>query len=299
MEFNQRRVFVAGATGYLGGFVVSEFLSRGYEVLALSRSERGAEKLTKSGATAVVAEATERTSLVGHFEGVDLVVSSLGITRQKDGLSYDDVDYQANVNLLRAAEEAEVAQFVYVSVFEGEALSSHSAMVGAKEKFVQELRDSSVQSIVVRPTGFFSDMDQFLSMAQKGRVWVFGAGDQQFNPISGDDLAEAIADAAADPNGGALTGALGDELAIGGPEDLTMREIGQLAFAAVGTTPKVSSVPMWVVGSMEWLLPKITPLSVYGPIQFFLAVSHLNMVAPAHGRHRLADHYARVVAESA
>ena len=123
-----KRAFVAGATGYLGEFLVSEFMRRGYHVDALSRSETGAKRLAERGANPVVAQATVPASLVGHFKHVDIVVSALGITRQKDGLSYEDVDYQANLNLLRAAEQAGVERFVYVSVFQGEALA-HTAMV--------------------------------------------------------------------------------------------------------------------------------------------------------------------------
>ena len=45
-------------------------------------------------------KATHPESLAGVMDGVDVTVSALGITRQVDGLTYYDVDHQANVNLL-------------------------------------------------------------------------------------------------------------------------------------------------------------------------------------------------------
>ena len=37
MESRDRRMFIAGATGYLGRFMVKEALKRGYKVRALTR----------------------------------------------------------------------------------------------------------------------------------------------------------------------------------------------------------------------------------------------------------------------
>lgn len=45
---------------------------------------------------------------------------------------------------------------------------------------------------IVRPTGFFSDMKDFLDMAKDGRVYLFGNGQLKMNPIHGEDLATEI-----------------------------------------------------------------------------------------------------------
>ena len=45
-----------------------------------------------------------KVSIFPHLqEPIDTVISTVGITRQEDGLSYRDVDYQANLNLLEFA----------------------------------------------------------------------------------------------------------------------------------------------------------------------------------------------------
>lgn len=67
-----------------------------------------------------------------------MVISIVGITRQKDGFTYMDVDYWGNANLLSEAKRSGVKKFIYVSVLNGEKLSNLK-ICEAKERFVTEL----------------------------------------------------------------------------------------------------------------------------------------------------------------
>ena len=91
-----KRVLVAGATGYLGGFVAREFKARGYFVRALARSAKKTDLLWEFTDEIVEAEVTLPETLVHVCEAIDCVFSSIGITRQKDGLTFRVVDYQGN-----------------------------------------------------------------------------------------------------------------------------------------------------------------------------------------------------------
>ena len=133
-----KRILVAGATGYLGGFVVREFKARGYFVRAMARSSEKLEHLKRSVDEVVEAEVTQAHTLEDVCDGIDVVFSSIGITKQKDKLTFRDVDYQGNVNLLEAAKRADVRKFIYVSVFNGPNLL-HLDIVKAHEDFVDEL----------------------------------------------------------------------------------------------------------------------------------------------------------------
>ena len=146
-----KRVLVAGATGYLGGFVVQEFKDRGYFVRALVRSSQEARQTSGTRPTrSSRARSPDPKPSSSVCDGIDVVFSSIGITRQKDGLTFRDVDYQGNKNLLEVALRAGVRKFVYVSVFNGPDLR-HLDIVDAHEDFVDELKASGIDYAVLAP----------------------------------------------------------------------------------------------------------------------------------------------------
>jgi uncharacterized protein YbjT (DUF2867 family) len=277
-------VLVAGATGYLGRYLCAEYARRGHHVTALVRDTARAEGLAD---VLVEAEATRPDTLTGIMDGVDLVVSALGITRQTDGPGYRDVDFQGNLNLLREAEAAGVTRFAYVHVLHAEAMAG-VPLVDAKTAFVEALHASDMAATVIASTGYFSDMGEILAMARRGRVWLFGDGTRRLNPIHGADLAAGIADA--------TDGGLG-WADIGGPEVLTQDQIARAAFAALGTTPRITHLPDALRRAALAILP-ILPRRASGPARFFLTALGLDMVAPRFGTRRLADHFATLATEA-
>ena len=169
-----KRILLAGGTGYLGAYVLAELLEQGYSTRAVVRDFRKI-KIENPILEIVEAEVTRQETLKGLFEEIDVVISTVGITRQKDGLTYMEVDYQANLNLLEEAKKAGVQRFVYVSAINGDQ-HRNLKIFEAKERFVDALKASGLDYVVLRPNGFFSDMKDFLGMAKNGRVYLFGAG---------------------------------------------------------------------------------------------------------------------------
>jgi len=275
-----KQVLVAGSTGYLGRFIVQNLIAKNIRPVALTRSLGKLEEF-QPDIDIFEAEVTNARSLINCCDGVDIVISSLGITRQQDGLSYMDVDYQANLNLLTEAKRSGVKKFIYVSALHGDKLKQLK-IFEAKEKFVKELSESGLDYCVVRPTGFFSDMTEFYKMADNGRVYLFGRGEYQSNPIHGDDLAKVCIDAIAN---------IEKEVLVGGPEVFTQIELANIAFDAVGNPAKITFIPNWIRICLLTLCKLFLNAKRYGPIEFFLTVLVMDMKAPKFGIQTLSRYF--------
>ena len=276
-----KKVLIAGATGYLGRYLIKALNTQGYQVRALARTPERLDDLKNHIDKIIKAEITQPDTLKGTCNDTDIVISSIGITRQKDGLKYMDVDYQANKNLLEEAINCGVKKFIYVSVLNGR-LFRDLKMVEAKERFTDELKSSGIDYSIIRPNGFFSDITEVLNMARQGKVYLIGDGQYRSNPIHGQDLADFIVDKMDSDE---------KELDIGGPELFTQNEIAGMAFQALGKKEKIMHIPMWIRDITLKLMRLLTSEKTYGPVEFFMTVMTHDMIAPQVGSEYLTNYF--------
>lgn len=289
-----QRVLVAGATGYLGRFVVREFRKRGYWVRALARNPKKLEQTGPFLEPAVIdqinevfiGQVTRPETLNGLCNDIDIVFSSIGITRQRDKPTYRDVDYQGNMNILNIALAKSVKKFIYVSVFNAQ-MFEYLEIVKAHENFVRELKQCGLDYTIIRPTGYFSDMTEFLKMAKSGRVYMIGNGLNSINPIHGSDLAKVCVDAVTNKE---------HEIPIGGPVTYSVNEIAQLAFSTLGKKAKIVRIPCWVARIAVRLI-RLFDRQMSDLAEFFIAASESDGVAPSTGRHTLASYYQEIASQ--
>lgn len=199
-----------------------------------------------------------------------------------------DVDYQANLNLLEEAERAGVKKFVYVSAFRANVIK-RVRLLEAKERFAYRLLASEyLAPCVIRPNGFFADIEEFYNMAQSGRVYLFGSGDVRLNPIHGADLAGFI-----------LASLPSDEkeLDVGGPEILSATQIAEFAFQSQGKMARITYIPDWVRKLALSVIRRL-PENRVGPAEFFLSAMEGDAIAPCVGKYHLSDHFSQLNKDS-
>ncbi len=276
-----KTVLVAGASGYLGRHVVRSLVSEGHRIRALVRDPQRLRDVRALVDEVVVADSRSAEALRGVCNEVDAVITTIGLMSRSGSLTPSDVDLGANLSLLREAERAGVRRFIYISVLQRPGME-HLAIVAAKRAFEGELAGSQISSTVVRPNGFFSDMQAFLDMARGGRAYVFGRGAHRINPIDGADVA-------------AVAVSLLEEgqpiVEVGGPDVLTHDEIARRAFVAVHRQPRITHVPGWVARAALSVVRRL-PTSVHAVPEFVLTVLSRDLIAPAVGLTSL-DHFFR------
>ena len=284
-----KRVLIAGATGYLGKYAVQAFKDRGYWVRVLTRSKKRLFEPGPFTAPALqakdiddifVGEVSKPDTLAGLMNGIDIVYSSVGISRQRDGLTFEQVDYQCNRNLIDLSLTSNVSRFVYVSM-QGAENILHLAITQAHERVVSDLKESGISYRIVRPCGYFSDMGVLYDMAAKGRSFLVGPGKNKMNPIDGSDLAEVCVDTAE-----------GDELEVeaGGPDIMTQREAAELAFEVTGKPVKITVIPLWLAKNLVSFIALLS--TQFGDLaNFIVTAGEIDGIGPKRGTTTLKHYF--------
>lgn len=281
------RVLVAGSTGHLGKQVLREFKERGYWVRAVARDPGKLANWKAWVDDIFVGDITKPQTLAAAFDGIEVVFSSAGASvspaRQRGRASFREVDYHGNLNLLTAATKTPSRKFVYVSVFRGP-LSEDLEYIKAHEDFVSVLKGSGLEYAILRPTGYFWSWAEALKMAASGRVFMAGDLETKENPIHEADLATVCVDAATGRE---------REIAVGGPDALTRREIIELAFSTLAKEPKIITLPLWLVNA---IVKAIRPFDrrMSELFAFIAATMQVDLVAPQTGTHTLRGYFEEI-----
>ena len=279
-------VLVAGATGYLGRHLVIELARQGYAVRAVVRSRQRAELTGPFGAPSiagVVADWIEGSVVDPGFvrgltQGVDRVVSALGVTRQK--ASPWDVDYLANRHLLEDAEREGVRSFMYINVMHAD--TGTSLILRSKAAFAATVERSTTAHQVINPSGYFSDVTDFWAMARRGLVLLPPGGDTRVAPIHGADLAAFCAEKLGDTRG---------SWDVGGPDVLTYRQIAEIAIKASGRAARILTIPKGALHTAVWVASRLgeRPRNL---AEFFAEGLTHDAVGERFGTRHLADYFA-------
>jgi uncharacterized protein YbjT (DUF2867 family) len=234
-------IFVAGATGFLGGEVCRRLIERGQSVRGLVRTTSDAmavDRLGTLGVERVVGDVRDRASLDRACAGVRTVVSTVTTTRSRQpGDSIEATDEQGQLNLVAAARDAGVQRFVYVSY--SRHLDDDGPLTHAKRTVETALAASEMSYVILRPSYF---MEVWLSPVvgfdyPNRQATIYGDGERKISFISLGDVAEF-----------AVRAAVGLEPAttaieLGGPDAISPLEVVRI-FEELGAAPfAVQRVP--------------------------------------------------------
>lgn len=228
------RVAVFGAYGKLGPCIVQELLNNEISVNAIGRTIRGMQWTDNTNVKEFEIDVTnEKADYSQALADVDIVVSTVGLTKYSETETAEQVDYQGNKNILRKAEDKGVKKFVYTSVIQADK-HEEVPLVYSKYKFEQELQKSSLDWLIVRPTGYYYDIvNVFKPMVAKGTVNLLR--DSKANIISHEDLAKFIVENLSTSK---------EILEVGGTKDYTYSELATIMFNKANKQPNIKYMPV-------------------------------------------------------
>lgn len=239
------KVLLAGAFGHLGFDVLQSLLAAGHEVIAADMVTRETDL---SGYTPLKIDMTDREKLKGCCDGVEAVITTVGLTKASETVTAYDIDFGANKNLLDEAKSAGVKYFSFVSVLKADK-GRDVPMLDAKAMFEKELKESGLTWTIFRPTGYFYDVAHiFQPKVEAGKVTLLKTKEPvRCNVIDTRDFADYIVAHMTDDN---------RAYDVGGTEIYTYEEIAKMFFAAAGKEPKISYTPAFMFDLIIAMAPK-------------------------------------------
>ena len=257
------KIFVAGATGYIGTSVVKSALEKNFDVVAAKREE-SADFGLKHQKLTVIKISENDNSWVDKLKDIDVFISCLA-SRSGEPKDAHYVDFKLNNLLLEKAKAIECAQFILLSAICVQ--KPKLAFQFEKLAFEERLSNSGLNFSIIRPTAYFKSLSGQIENIKKGKPYIyFGDGKlTQCNPISEKDLSLFILSCISDKNKWEKI------LPIGGPnQSLTPKNIGEMLFEIFDVTPKYRSFPIKILDVISLFFLIGSPFSNWAKNKFEL-----------------------------
>ena len=254
-------ILVTGATGFIGRRIVARLVERGEEVRRLVRPGPNSRPSGLPAVHFVTGDITDPDSLKVACQGVDMVVHTVAIIREKGPATFQSINVQGTLNVVEAAEEAGVRKMVHLSAI-GVGPDPQYPYLRSKWEGEEAVINSRLRHVVLRPSLVFGPGDEFINALaatiRVGPVVPFiGSGKARFQPIHVDDVARCVDRVLVDSSYN------GETIEIGGPDILSYREITDMIIRAFGRWKVKVRVPM---GLMRSALPFLRLASRHPPI---------------------------------
>lgn len=248
-------VLVAGGTGTLGRSIVGRLLRQGPAVRVMTRSPDKAADLRATGANIVRADLRDPASLAAACSGVTHIMTTANAFSGKGSESVSAVDEAGNRNLVDAAKQAGVRQFVFTSGRLPPAFLGIDYFA-AKARTEDYLRQSGVPFTILRPTAFMETWAAILGepILRKGKASIIGSGTLPINLVAVDDVAAVAVMTLDRPD------AVNAVVEIGGPENLTQLQVVETFERIAGRPAKRSHLPVWLARILPPLLRPFNPV---------------------------------------
>ena len=147
------RILVFGATGSQQFHVISEGIKKGAEVIAATSSEKSFEKLSKAGATPVLANLSDPQKMIEITKGIDAIAFMVPVSLPNP---FDGLQYAKNV--IDAAKANNVKKIVWNT--SGWLIPQKIGIPGEDVKLdiKDYLQNSGLDYVIIEPTIYMENM---------------------------------------------------------------------------------------------------------------------------------------------
>jgi nucleoside-diphosphate-sugar epimerase len=212
------RIFLSGATGYVGAAALGAFVRHGHDVTALVRHPGKAERLVSTGVTTIVGDLTKPDSYVPIARTCDVLVHT-AFDRSTRGPLVDGAAVAALLDAARGRRQDGLpASIIYTSNTwvlgdQPEAATEDAPLrptplvawrLAQEEALLTDARAAGVRAVIVRPGIVYGGAEglvgELLKNAANGLIRVVGDGTNHWSCVYDRDLADLYARLAEHPD---------------------------------------------------------------------------------------------------
>ena len=266
------KIFLTGATGFIGRNVLKRLLLEGHEVCILLRPRRshlidlgfgGEVPAEKKKVRHVSGDVVTGAGLDQGMQGCDAVIHLVGIIVEQGSNTFEAVHHLGTRNVVQATKRAGIKRFVHMSAL-GVRENGVAAYQRSKWKGEEEVRRSGIPYCILRPSLIFGPGDgfvtQMMDMMKKAPLFrpVPGDGSPKFRPIFVDDVTFCFARALTEE------AASNQTIELGGADELTLNEVLSEIARCAGVKKRAVHIPMplmFLGATLAGILPNapVTP----------------------------------------
>jgi uncharacterized protein YbjT (DUF2867 family) len=242
------KILLTGANGFIGRYLLARLVAGGHAVVPAVRRPAETDRLLPAPASIAVDfnRDTAPADWLPRLAGIDAVVNCAGILQGRPGQSIAAIHEAAPIALFEACRSAGVRRVIQISAISAEP-GAGTEYAATKHAADTALAASDLDWVILRPSlvyaeGAFGGTALFRALAALPVTPLIGAGDQVFQPIHVDDVAETMLRILADAS---IRRVVIDPV---GPERLTLRQILADLRQWLGWKPaRAISVPLGLV----------------------------------------------------
>jgi len=250
-------VLLTGATGFVGRNVARELSSRKVTLRCLVRRTADLAPLSGMGLEFAYGDVTDPASVEQAAQGVHAVVHLVAVIRERGRATFEAINHQGTVNIVRACEKAGVKRLLYMSGI-GAQHGPAYPFLHSKWLAEEDVKASGIPYTIFRSSLMYGPDDEFTrKLAQLVKlapiVPIIGAGRTKFQPIFVSDTARCVALALESD------AYLGRTIEIGGPEHLTYEDMVDAIIAALGRRKLKIHLPLPLMKPVVGLMERVSP----------------------------------------
>jgi uncharacterized protein YbjT (DUF2867 family) len=258
------KVFVTGASGFVGRSVVARLHADGHAVTALVRPNSLRPLAPADNLEIVSGDIRDAALTARAARGCDAAIHLAGIIREHGANTFQAVHVDGTDHAVSACRSGGIRRLIHMSAH-GAALGAESAYLRSKEAGESIVRESGLDWTILRPGVIHGPRGEFTiamarMVARTGPVPLIGRGLQMVQPIWVEDVARLMAGALG------LSATVGRTFEVGGPDLLEFREFLQIiARVILGREKRQLPIPTFAVRAGAWVAahtvhdPPITP----------------------------------------